>query len=252
MRYGVGSLEDLATWWHFACFYARARQGLINNYKNIHHGETLLCVGCGPSIKGLNPSLFSLHPSIYLNSAYEINPSIKSTISYSLVQDHNRLVELSSLDRSLFNACFKTTYKFNKAITNSLDKSDVLVMPKLTLGRGNYIRIPEGLIVETELQTKLDKYINIIGYTVMFSGIQLAIWMGAKTVLLAGYDLKFNTNNMYFNQDRKRFVWIPDYNQHIRPAAIATKRKADELGIDIININPNSNDDVFLKTCIYL
>lgn len=243
--------SELKPWINLFAYRRLYSKGKIRRYKNIHKGETIVCVGCGPSLNLLPQDIFSRHPCIYLNSAFQINSQLSETVAYSLVQDHNRLKELKDINRSDFKASFRCAYDFTSFNINCIDrKNDTILMPKLKFVRSNLFYKPQGVIDEASISQDLSKEVNLIGYTVMFTAIQLAIWMGARNILLAGYDVDYSSpSNLYFNQSNlERVIWVPDYRVHMMPAALAVKKYADSLGVQIINININSKDLVFDKS----
>ncbi len=82
------------------------------------------------------------------------------------------------------------------------------------------------------------------GYNSGYAAINLAVHLGAKQIILLGYDMRpVDGNHHWFG---KQFENIPDppYHKFIKPFRTLAKA-LDKLGIECINCTPGSALDAF-------
>jgi hypothetical protein len=87
-----------------------------------------------------------------------------------------------------------------------------------------------------------------------FASLSLAIKLGAKRIRLLGYDFKFDDSahshwhDGHYDERGQKIRHTPDtFSKRMLPYFATLKEKTDELGIDIINANPDSLLDVWPK-----
>lgn len=81
------------------------------------------------------------------------------------------------------------------------------------------------------------------------ASINLAYHLGVRRILLLGYDMRMSENNYSHWHGSHQPVGkkvTPPFNRHMRGFPIIA-RDAKKLGIEILNVNPNSAIDVFPK-----
>ncbi len=89
------------------------------------------------------------------------------------------------------------------------------------------------------------------------SAISLAAWMGAKRIILVGFDMTLNTNknqhfhNEYRSESADKFFPVKNlpFNRHLAGFPFI-RRDADKMGIEIINTSLNSAITAFPKVNI--
>jgi len=71
------------------------------------------------------------------------------------------------------------------------------------------------------------------------SGIALAVALGAKRVVLIGYDMKLYKTKNFHKEHREKNPMTNPFPRFIKPF-YKMKEEADQLGIEIVNTTPNS------------
>lgn len=201
----------------------------LNNFKDLHRGETALVIGNGPSLKSIPDDFLSRYVSFGSNRIYlRFQPDYYVAVN-PLVIAQNR-DDITALD------CVKF-----------IRGGEGGGYPLHSIGRKAFSYEPDKWIYE--------------GYTVTFVSLQLAYWMGFTTVLLVGvdhryeYDGKPNEQRQMDGDDPNHFdpsyfrgqEWNnPDLEKSTQAYRMA--RMAYETdGRRVINLTEGSRLDVFPK-----
>ncbi len=85
-----------------------------------------------------------------------------------------------------------------------------------------------------------------------FAALSLSIKLGAKKIILLGYDFKFDTNNRshwhegHFDERGQKIKHTPEtLSKKMLPYFSSLVPKVNELGVEIINANPDSLLDLW-------
>ena len=214
--------------------------------KDRHKGETVVVVGNGPSLKFIDFELLSNFTTFGSNKIF-LNGSWRPTY-YSVEDD---LVMIQNIREII-----------NLDGTQKLFPCSMLSICK---------RVPNSLYFEfstSKFERKSPDFISpkqpyiSWGSTIVYTQIQLAVWMGAKKIILVGVDFNFTLPEKTKNSS-KELVSEGEVN-HFHPSyravgekwnvpqlhlqEIAYKRASavcEEVGIEIVNASPGSKLTVF-------
>lgn len=200
---------------------------LLQNFKNIIYGQTVFIVGGGPSIKDIDLSLLSDKLVIAVNAAaYDfINPPPTAILWGDMNwSDNNHDFLLNSLCK------FKFTSK------RYLRKSKIGPF-------GEYIlQLTSGHGIDTNPE-------NIKGNNSGAQALNLCINMGAKRIVLLGFDMKYIGSKSHYHDRHTTPVISDSYKDLFIPCLekmsedIITKK----IEVDIINCSLVSDLDCFVK-----
>ncbi|MCO5249185.1 MAG: DUF115 domain-containing protein [Chitinophagales bacterium] len=181
--------------------YIISPRSLIKSLENKFKGETIYCVGGGPSLNSEDLSLLNNKIVILCNFAYKVLDRCEPKYKISISQDTRRISSLKDVDRKLFDLSLRVLYdrphllfKFIKE--GSFKREDKIIIPKMY-----------GIFRDTKWKKEdlLERGLNgniIMGNSVINSAIQLAYYLGAKRIVLLGVDMNYNNGATHFDQDR--------------------------------------------------
>lgn len=78
------------------------------------------------------------------------------------------------------------------------------------------------------------------------AAINLAVHTGVKRIFLLGFDMDCEASDYHWHQFYKHQGVEPPYETHLRPFPHIA-RKAEEIGVEIVNVNPESKIEAFPK-----
>ncbi|MFY7899529.1 MAG: 6-hydroxymethylpterin diphosphokinase MptE-like protein [Chitinophagaceae bacterium] len=223
----------------------------IMKFKNIHKNEVVFCLGAGPSLNKENLSLLNGEIVIFTNSSYKLLERISPKNKYWFVQDQYRLNELNSVDKSLFDASFKSLHNLLTFKRDNILDSEIFIQPEFLFKVYRRIYIPQIVEAGIKFSTQLHERVNLAGNSVIFSAIQLAYYMGAKKIVLLGVDMNYGMNpqQSYFDKDSINNIsfWPISYENNAKPAFLAYRELLDSRGVQLINSTCETKEDVLLK-----
>ncbi len=216
----------------------------LNELENSKKDSTIYCVGGGPSMNLMDLSLLNGQNVILTNFSYKILDKCKPGFSISFAQDTRRIEEMKKVDRDLFDFSLRTVYGrpilLLKFLWNqSFTKKDLLIIPKTY-----------GIFRDTDWKKEdlLDGHKingNIqIGYSIIYSAIQLAYYMGAKRIVLIGVDLNYTGAATHFDENRSYERSLVD-NALLEKMMNNLKDLTDALkekGVEIYNTSTLTNE----------
>jgi hypothetical protein len=167
----------------------------IQRFKDGHKGGTLFCIGSGPSLREENLSLLNGQDVIFVNGSFKLLEQIKVRHSYWIVQDFKNLERFRDVDRRLFKASFRSVHQWTHSwFRPPFDKDDIILMPVITISRYGWPVIQDP---GPHLSWDVSETIGMTP-TVIFTAIQVAIYMGAARVALLGVDLDYTSGSAHF------------------------------------------------------
>lgn len=243
--------SSIVLWSNFIWIKKRFNSNKVKDFKNKHKNEIIFCIGAGPSLNKENIQLLSNQTVIFTNSSYKLIDKVHIKNKYWFVQDQNRLRELQSVDRSIFDASFKSVHKLHELQKNTISRSDIFILPEIVYRWNKKILVPEIIEVGTKFSPELHHGINLAGNTVIFSAIQLAYYMGAKTIALLGVDMNYGSSSKdsYFDptDNQNRYFWILPYEESTKPAFKSYKNFLESNAVQLINCTCETKEDVLNK-----
>lgn len=223
----------------------------LKTYKNIHKNERCFIIGNGPSLtsKDLDKLQQCSEISFAFNRIYHIFDQTQWRPTYYITQDE-KIISGSHIE---VNNSIKSSTKFIPI--------ELKWYNHIKINDAKYFHIINRNISENipDFSEDISKYI-INSKTVIYTAIQIAVYMGIKEIYLIGVDHHFHTsiNNKgeiiidpdakdYFsneyNQDKDN-LYIPNTDVSTL-TYIAAKEYADKHGIKIYNATRGGKLEVF-------
>lgn len=183
----------------------------VKVFKNIHEGETCFIVGNGPSLNVRDLDKIAQYTSFGLNYIYAMYEKTKWRATYYGTYDHNfpKLMwkERSDIEKVL--EMHKAVFVSSK-VPQLFDYRDD-DMENLYFLRFKSIEDYEGVPMKIDCSQEV-----IGGATSIMPNIQLAMYMGFKTICLLGVDMGTRTednNTVYHNKEIEE-VWKSQVSQN--------------------------------------
>jgi len=204
--------------------------------KDLHAGKTCLVIGNGPSLRDIPPEFLGRYPTFGTNRIYLLDgftPTYYASVNPLVIEQS--LAEINAMDCTKF-------------IRASMADKITGAYPLYSSYVPMFSRDPLKCVFE--------------GHTVTYVCLQLAHWMGFKTVLLVGVDHRFDYKgapNQQVTADQPDVNhFSPDYfgpgvvwnNPDLRNSEKAyhmARLNYELTGRRIINITPGTALDVFEK-----
>lgn len=215
----------------------------LKKFKDIHKGERCFIIATGPSLD--ISELEKLHNEVTfsMNSIVLLFDKIKWRPCYYGIQD---LRAYSKLKNQILNS--KLPVIFNGIVYRKKSRELNLrsYFYPLNLLRHN-APFKKGV---TRFNTSFsdDIYISVYdGYSITYSLLQIAAYMGFKEIYLLGVDCDYSPNNVenhplyYVKQDDKNAAYL------MRESFKVAKVYAEKKDIKIYNASPRSKLDIFEK-----
>ena len=208
--------------------------------KNRHSGRCFI-VCTGPSLNLDDLELIKDEYSISMNSIVSVYDQTEWRPTYYMIQDTRAFKEVKTkLDKTTINLCNQRVYKTYKS---DCKKAEFMYY---------YLKYGiHGSRLDKEFVTKAFNphadYFIYDGYTVTYSAMQIAVYMGFQEIILLGCDGNLSSAK------RKHFVatstedkvdWST-WDLRMRNAYIIAKEYCDKNNIRIINASRGGNLDVF-------
>lgn len=218
----------------------------ISHLKNKFKNETIICVGNGPSI--LNTDIIKLNGKLVIgvNMAYQLLRQINPKEFFLVVQDAQRFdVIKNDLDCGNYNL-FVSNCHFHYGVgppiwLNPITRNHYVFMPY-----AGWVWKDNAFYFESDFSTGFSdspqKYLYC-GYSVIFSAIQIAAFMGAKKIVCIGIDMDYSGPVSFFPGVKN--IWPDfDYELHAKDMFIFLRDYLKAKGVDLINSTPQGKVDV--------
>lgn len=254
------SILDYNSTINFLKFRFKIDRKKIKKYKNIHSNSTIFLVAPGPSLEKENLDLLDNQIVIAYNYAYQILLNYKFKYFYSVVGGA-RINPGKDIDRKYFNASFRFPgAKEDELILSEAIKDSDVILPV------NYkfylYKIKDGNCGFSKDLTKCLMHAG--GSSGFLSSIQLAVYMGAKKIVLLGADFdvfdknKFHHKSLVFEKtthwDKELKNWYDEKKPEIFQSIRQIRDICLELNIELINASSETSEKILskkkLKDCI--
>ena len=203
----------------------------IKQYKNIHEGERCFVVATGPSLTVKDLNLIQKEISFSMNSAVLALKDTSWCPDYYMIQDEYVFRKLRDKIREASSKELRKIW-----ISESLEKQfgneeSYPVFPLHYLDHKMYHRSGYG-----EFKFSDDCYATIYdAYTITFSVLQMACYMGFKEIYLLGCDCNYKMPKTHFIEYGHKDPKATIMGDKMIAGHYEFKRFADEHNIKIIN-----------------
>ena len=211
-------------------------------YKDIHLGEKCFIVATGPSINAgdLNQLYKSSYKCFGVNRIYLAFQETKWRPDYLVVADDKLLNEYYDEIKSCGAGTVFICDQVEKIARQAKDDGVIIFHDHV---RGTYFEKPK---FSEEIEWGVYS-----GATVVYTCIQLAVYMGFKEIYLIGTDHNYKTNQEdqtnHFHKDYYKGKIVPDkyVKEKTELAYIAAREYADTHGIKIYNATRGGKLEIF-------
>ncbi len=188
-----------------------------NECETVTHSNLIFVVGGGPSISTININRLRGYRCIAVNNSYTIVPWAETLWFGDLRWWWWHREELAKINMSIATCC-----------ENQRIKSDIVDQSRLTFYSRDFRRYGICTIKDRVCWNSNSGA----------SAINLAYWMGAKTIILLGFDMHFVKGQKNYHKDHPIKDGNP-FKRHIKCFPFI-KSDAQALGLTIINATPGS------------
>lgn len=227
----------------YAYLRLRHSPGRIRRFRDLHGGETIFCIGAGPSLAQEDLSLLDGEILFFVNRSFVLLDQVKPRASYWVVQDFKSLQKYAGVDRGRFSASFRTVHDYSFSLRKSPFRAgDVLLLPRITISRLGWPVI-EG--PGPHLSLDIADHIGMTP-TVMFSAMQIAAYMGAARIALLGFDLDYQQGQAHFYPEavQPNLAFFGSYESSLRPVLQHYHRVLNADGPRLVNCSKYTREDV--------
>lgn len=218
----------------------------FSNFRNKHEGERCFIIGNGPSLSSADLDLIKDEVSFAANSIFKIFESTSWRPTYYMVQDAEYATgirtEISKVEAQArfisANVMWRNRYFSSRDLAFYLDRSATDSPPDFS----------------KDFSIK-----SFEGYTVLYSAMQLAYYMGFKEIYLIGVDFSYALHknnegnivvgdaqsNHFFDQKGKQVVGPLPNLEYSHSAYEKAKVFFDENGVGIFNATRGGRLEVF-------
>lgn len=232
---------------NYAYLRLRHSRRRINAFRGRHAGETIFCVGAGPSLLQEDVSQLNGQNLIFVNRSFLLTEQVTPGNAYWMVQDFKNLYRYANTNRSQFTASFRTVHNYSFSIRHSpFHPDDVLLLPRVTRSRLGWpvIQGPG-----PNLSLDLADHIGMTP-SVMFSAIQIAAYMGSARIALLGFDLSYRQDQVHFYPEAPRAkpaAFFGSYEEALRPVLQQYDQVLNADRPRLVNCSRSTRDDVLPK-----
>jgi hypothetical protein len=232
----------------------KIRKDLVNassdrlaEIKDRFHGQTVFCIGNGPSLTADQVKLASAHPFVATNRAYQLfddNAFGIGSKGWLIINDFCRSIEvLPSLGPA-----------YEQVVVGCHDPAKIYLYKSLVRTPWIFANCAWGFRLNSQGIKLLDLSNQQLfspdfekryyaGWSVIFSAIQFAAYLGASHIVLVGCDMNFSGSIQYsslIKDDRLSIGHLGrfDYQEHGRLHMISCAEGLEAMGVQILNATP--------------
>ena len=226
-------------WRIYARHFLRCRRSLprLKQLKNRHLGETIFCLGNGPSLNQQKLDLLDGKIVLLTNRAFQLLDRFRPGIAYNVVGDvhgFNKIGDsLMARPETAFVSChLLAEYALKREYCS--DKH-LYLMPAFKWQRNAGIIQPQ-VLSSTGFSRDITHRIYL-GYSVIFGAIQIACYLGARRVVMVGVDMNYTGDPAKDYAMPRNDVpnWTMDYEVHAKPMFEFFVRELKRLNVEFLN-----------------
>lgn len=227
-------------------FFGNQKYKELTKLKNKYAGKRCFIVATGPSMKLKFLNNLQNEYTFSMNNITKYFDKTKWRPTFYVIQDLEALEENIKTIEKEKNLKILINYKFHKKIKKNKNK---ILFP-------HYNGLHSSRMDKKFITNKFSKDASIEvfdGYTVTYSIMQIAYYLGFKKVYLIGVDNNFKNPNVndlnFFRNINNKKDYLEDYKTWDKRMLIAykcAKKWSKKLGFEIISIN-DSKLNIFKK-----
>lgn len=222
--------------------YFDQRYKRLHEFGGTHKNERCFIVCTGPSLQLKDVETLKNEYTFAVNSITKIFPRTDWRPTYYVIEDMDAYLRLES---DLLSAKLEHCFASDLLISMLKPKVDFIAYP---FDRLNHSTIRYQPSMTPQLFFSDNAYAMVYGaFTVAFSAMQLAVYMGFKEIYLIGCDCDYSGEKKHFEDDgtEKNKRPIIDEEQKMLMTYQAAKEYADTHNIKIYNATRGGKLEVF-------
>lgn len=208
----------------------------INEYKNLHKGERCFIIATGPSLTISDLEILENEITFSMNSIVMSFDRTNWRPTYYGVQDYSVYEKISGyINRRDFKEMFVSDF-LNKRVK----RNDVVNFPL------NLMAHP--VQTNTRYGTKFsdDCYLTVFdGYSITYSLIQIAVYMGFSEIYLLGADSTYKAKKQHFNDYESKDPTRETITERLFSAYNVAKKYCDDNDVKIFNATRGGVLEIF-------
>jgi len=229
----------------------RKERGVLQRYAGAFSGETVICVGNGPSLREDDVAIIGQYPFVATNRAYQLfdeNCFAFGGRGVLIVNDDNRCLEmLPGLSDKIKNVVFSTYTGETFFEVSALRREAWAFAPAKWRLRRRRAALVLGADGRQCFSPQFDR-VYFPGWSVIFSAIQFAYYLGAARIVLIGCDMEYSGKKQYSDLIKEERFGIGhigefDYAVHGRPHMLACRQALVARGVELVNATPGGAID---------
>lgn len=224
-----------------ACGYIDKRFEKLKQFEGIHKGERCFIVCTGPSLILEDVEMLKSEYTFGLNSITKIFSKTDWRPTYYVIEDMNVYL---NLEKDLILANMVNCFASDLLIQQLKPRIDFIAYP---FDRLNHSTIRYRPSMAPQLDFSGNAYVVVYGaFTVTFSALQLAVYMGFKEIYLIGCDCDYSGEKKHFEDyEITRTRPVVGEEQRVILTYELAKKYADAHGIKIYNATRGGKLEVF-------
>lgn len=214
----------------------------LKAFEGIHKGERCFIICTGPSLRLEDVEALNHEYTFGVNSITRIFSRTNWRPTYYVIEDMEAYIRLES---DLLSAKLEHCFASDLLINMLKPKVDFIAYP---FDRLNHSTIRYQPLMKPKLFFSDNAYTMLYGaFTVTFSAMQLAVYMGFKEIYLIGCDCDYSGEKKHFEDDGndKNKRTIIDEEQKMIMTYQTAKEYADTHDIEIYNATRGGKLEVF-------
>lgn len=217
-------------------FLTRAK---LEGIKGKYQGRTVFCVGNGPSLRGQDLSALTDEVVVCTNRAFLIPQLVHAKERIHVFSDVGRISEVGDQLDDAFPDDVKlfTINKYDmQALSIMRKQSGWLFIPPIS--RLRRCRNMLGVVTSSNIGFSHDISKEIYtGYTVIFSAIQIARYLGASRIVMLGVDMTIGVKSAQTHVVDGVVNLMPefDYERHAKPMFEYFREELSRSGVELLN-----------------
>jgi hypothetical protein len=234
-------------WRIFARHSLRCHRSLprLKQLKNRHLGETIFCLGNGPSLNQQRLDLLDGKIVLLTNRAFRLLDRFRPGIAYNVVADVHGFNKIGDSLMARPEPAFVSCHLLAEHALNSEYCSDkhLYLMPAFKWQHKAGTLQPQPWLA-TGFSRDITRRIYL-GYSVIFCAIQIACYLGARRVVMLGVDMNYTGDAAKDYAIARNDVpnWTMDYDVHAKPMFEFFVRELKRLNVEFLNATPGGRVD---------
>jgi hypothetical protein len=219
--------------------FRRCQQSLprLKELKNRHQGETIFCLGNGPSLNQQRLDLLDGKIVLLTNRAFQLLDRFRPGIAYNVVGDVHGFNQIGASLMARPEIAFVSCHLLAGHALKSeyCSEKHVYLMPAFKWQHRAGSIQPEpwpGTGFSRDITRRI-----YWGYSVIFGAIQIAYHLGAERVVILGVDMNYTGDPAkdYAMPRNDVLNWTMDYDVHAKPMFEFFVRELKRLNVEFLN-----------------